>query len=141
MEGMFVDDLVLAAKVACGASSTTRDCSGATGDFGYRTSPPGAVVVAAMPTTSCPCPTRAAVAHLRDAELVLRPEESHLGGFAATHEVLGTCAKPSELERECPRQRPECVAVTLGGDRLAGHGVGQQRSAAVERQQRSSCRW
>ncbi len=31
---------------------------------------------------------RAAVAHLRAAQLGLRPEESHLGGFAATHEVL-----------------------------------------------------
>ncbi|MGO9225768.1 alpha/beta fold hydrolase [Mycobacterium sp.] len=32
---------------------------------------------------------RCAVSHLPDAELVLRPEESHLGGVAAADEVLG----------------------------------------------------
>ena len=32
---------------------------------------------------------QAAAAHLPDAELILRPEESHLGGFAAADEVLG----------------------------------------------------
>lgn len=32
---------------------------------------------------------RCAASHLPDVELVLRPEESHLGGFAAADEVLG----------------------------------------------------
>jgi pimeloyl-ACP methyl ester carboxylesterase len=31
---------------------------------------------------------RAAASHLPKAELVLRPKESHLGGFAAADEVL-----------------------------------------------------
>ena len=32
---------------------------------------------------------QAAVSHLPDVELILRPKESHLGGFAAADDVLG----------------------------------------------------
>lgn len=89
MEGMFVDDLVLAAKG--GLRGIVDDARLFGRDWGFRLGDVAAPVrwwhgdadhIVSLSNA------HAAVAHLRDAELVLRPEESHLGGFAATHEVL-----------------------------------------------------
>ena len=90
MEGMFVDDLALLAK---GRFQAVVDDARLFGrDWGFRL----ADVLGrrcgggtATPTTSCRWrDAEKAVQHLPDAELVLRPEESHLGGFATADEVL-----------------------------------------------------
>ena len=83
---MFIDDIVLAkggfqaiiddadssARLGLPAADVRRRCGGGT----------------ATPTTSSLRDAQAAVDLLPDAELILRTEESHLGGFATADEVL-----------------------------------------------------
>jgi pimeloyl-ACP methyl ester carboxylesterase len=89
MEGMFIDDLVLAAKG--GMRAIVDDARLFGRDWGFRLHEVAAPVrwwhgdADHIVTLT---DAHAAVELLRNAELVLRPSESHLGGFAAAHDVL-----------------------------------------------------
>jgi pimeloyl-ACP methyl ester carboxylesterase len=89
MEGMFIDDLVLAARG--GLRAIVDDARLFGRDWGFRLGDVATPVRwwhgdADRIVTLTDAQT--AVEYLHDAELVLRPEESHLGGFAAADEVL-----------------------------------------------------
>ncbi|MGV0836229.1 alpha/beta fold hydrolase [Mycolicibacterium thermoresistibile] len=89
MEAMFIDDLVLAARG--GLRAIVDDARLFGRDWGFRLADVAAPVrwwhgdsdhIVTLTDA------QKAVERLPDAELVLRPEESHLGGFAAADEVL-----------------------------------------------------
>ena len=89
MEGMFIDDLVLLAKG--GFQAIVDDARLFGRDWGFRLADVKAPVRWWHGDADHIVPlsdAQAAVALLPDAELVLRPEESHLGGFATADEVL-----------------------------------------------------
>jgi pimeloyl-ACP methyl ester carboxylesterase len=89
MEAMFIDDLVLLAKGRFQAIIDDARLFGR--DWGFRLSDVTAPVRWWHGDADNIVPLRdaqAAIDLLPDAELVLRPEESHLGGFATTDEVL-----------------------------------------------------
>lgn len=89
MEGMFIDDLVLLAKGRFQAIVDDARLFGR--DWGFRLEDVAAPVRWWHGDADHIVPLRdaqAAVDLLPDAELVLRPEESHLGGFATADEVL-----------------------------------------------------
>lgn len=90
MEGVFLDDLVLAIKGRCRAIVDDARLFGR--DWGFRLADVSVPVrwwhgdadhIVSLGSA------KLAAGQLPDAELILRPEESHLGGFAATDEVLG----------------------------------------------------
>ena len=89
MEAVFVDDIVLVVKGRCRAMIDDVRLFGR--DWGFRLADVKAPVRwwhgEADPLVSLSA-AQAAVSHLPDAELILRPGESHLGGFAAADEVL-----------------------------------------------------
>ncbi len=90
MEGMFLDDLVLVARGRFQAIVDDVRLFGR--DWGFRLADVKSPVVWWHGDADHIVPldaARAAAATLPDAELVLRPDESHLGGFAAVEEVLG----------------------------------------------------
>ena len=94
-------------RTAAGSSSgprcTTPPCSGGTGASASPTSRCRCAGGTATSIRSCRCPRpRRRTRSCRDVEFHLRPGESHLGGFAAAHEVLEALA---EL-RPDPRRRP-----------------------------------
>ena len=89
MEGMFLDDLVLVARGRFQAIVDDARLFGR--DWGFRLADVKAPVVWWHGDADHIVPlggAQAAAATLPDAELVLRPQESHLGGFAAADEVL-----------------------------------------------------
>src|SRR5271165_5220551 len=89
MEGMFLDDLVLVARGRFQAIVDDARLFGR--DWGFRLADVKAPVVWWHGDADHIVPlggAKAAAATLPDAELVLRPQESHLGGFAAADEVL-----------------------------------------------------
>ena len=89
MEGMFIDDLVLLAKGRFQAIVDDARLFGR--DWGFRLADVSAPVRWWHGDADHIVPLRdaqAAVDLLPDAELVLRSEESHLGGFATADEVL-----------------------------------------------------
>ena len=89
MEGMFIDDLVLVARGRFQAIVDDARLFGR--DWGFRLSDVAAPVRWWHGDADHIVPLRdaqAAIDLLPDAELVLRPEESHLGGFATADEVL-----------------------------------------------------
>jgi pimeloyl-ACP methyl ester carboxylesterase len=89
MEGMFIDDLVLLAKGRFQAMIDDARLFGR--DWGFRLSDVTAPVRWWHGDADNIVPLRdaqAAIDLLPDAELVLRREESHLGGFATADEVL-----------------------------------------------------
>ena len=89
MEGMFIDDLVLLAKGRFQAIVDDARLFGR--DWGFRLADVNAPVRWWHGDADNIVPLAAAqkaVALLPNAELVLRHEESHLGGFATTDEVL-----------------------------------------------------
>ena len=89
MEGMFIDDLVLLAKGRFQAIVDDARLFGR--DWGFRLADVAAPVRWWHGDADNIVPLRdaqAAVDLLPNAELVLRPEESHLGGFASADEVL-----------------------------------------------------
>lgn len=89
MEGMFVDDLVLVARGRWQAIVDDARLFGR--DWGFRLADVSAPVRWWHGDSDNIVPLRdakAAVALLPDAELILRTEESHLGGFATADEVL-----------------------------------------------------
>ena len=90
IEGMFIDDMVLAARGRCRALVDDVRLFGR--DWGFRLTDVK-VPVRWWHGDADPIVTFAdaqkAVARLRDAELILLPDESHLGGFAAADTVLG----------------------------------------------------
>ena len=89
IEGMFVDDLLLAIKGRCQAVIDDLRLFGR--DWGFRL-PDVKVPVRWWHGDADPlvplAAAQAAVSRLPDAELILRPGESHLGGFATADEVL-----------------------------------------------------
>ena len=89
MEGMFVDDLILATRGRLQAIVDDARLFGR--DWGFRLSDVD-VPVRWWHGDSDPIVrlegAQAAIERLPKAELVLRPEESHLGGFATADEVL-----------------------------------------------------
>jgi len=89
IEGMFVDDIVLAIRGRCQAMIDDARLFGR--DWGFRLADVKVPVKwwhgDADPYVSLAA-AQAAVSHLHDAELILRPGESHLGGFATAGEVL-----------------------------------------------------
>lgn len=89
MEAVFVDDVVLVIKGRCQAVIDDVRLFGR--DWGCRLADVQVPVRwwhgDADPLVPLAA-AQAAVAHLPDAELILRPGESHLGGFAKTDEVL-----------------------------------------------------
>jgi pimeloyl-ACP methyl ester carboxylesterase len=89
MEGMFIDDLVLLGKGHFQAFVDDARLFGR--DWGFRLADVAAPVRWWHGDADHIVPLRdaqAAVDLLPDAELVLRSEESHLGGFATADEVL-----------------------------------------------------
>jgi pimeloyl-ACP methyl ester carboxylesterase len=89
MEGMFIDDIVLVAKGAFQAIVDDARLFGR--DWGFRLADVKAPVRWWHGDADNIVPLRyaqAAVELLPDAELILRTEESHLGGFATADEVL-----------------------------------------------------
>ncbi|MBV9090605.1 MAG: alpha/beta hydrolase [Mycobacteriaceae bacterium] len=89
MEGMFVDDIVLVARGRFQAIVDDARLFGR--DWGFRLADVKTPVVWWHGDADHIVPldaAQAAVATLPDAELILRPEESHLGGFATADEVL-----------------------------------------------------
>jgi pimeloyl-ACP methyl ester carboxylesterase len=89
MEAMFVDDLVLLGKGRFQAIVDDARLFGR--DWGFRLADVKAPVRWWHGDADNIVPLRdaqSAVALLPNAQLVLRPDESHLGGFATTDEVL-----------------------------------------------------
>ncbi|MBV8928340.1 MAG: alpha/beta hydrolase [Mycobacteriaceae bacterium] len=90
IEGMFIDDIVLAAKGRFQAMVDDARLFGR--DWGFRLADVN-VPVRWWHGDADPIVTfddaKAAVSHLPNAELVLMPDESHLGGFSSADEVLG----------------------------------------------------
>jgi pimeloyl-ACP methyl ester carboxylesterase len=89
MEGMFVDDVVLVARG--GFQAVIDDARLFGRDWGFRLNDVRAPVRWWHGDADNIVPLRdaqAAVELLPDAELILRPQESHLGGFATADEVL-----------------------------------------------------
>lgn len=89
MEGMFIDDIVLVAKG--GFQAIIDDARLFGRDWGFRLADVKAPVRWWHGDADNIVPLReaqAAVDLLPDAELILRTEESHLGGFATADEVL-----------------------------------------------------
>ncbi len=86
---VFVDDIVLVVKGGCQAVLDDVRLFGR--DWGFRLADVKVPVRwwhgDADPLVPLAA-AQAAVSHLPDAELILRPDESHLGGFAKTDEVL-----------------------------------------------------
>ncbi|MGO9155628.1 alpha/beta fold hydrolase [Mycobacterium sp.] len=89
IEGMFIDDIVLAIKGRCQAVVDDARLFGR--DWGFRLADVNVPVRwwhgDADPLVPLAA-AQAAVSRLPDAELILRPGESHLGGFATADEVL-----------------------------------------------------
>ena len=89
IEGMFIDDIVLFLKGRCQAFVDDARLFGR--DWGFRLADVKVPVRwwhgDADPYVSLAA-AEVAVSHLPDAELILRPGESHLGGFATADEVL-----------------------------------------------------
>jgi pimeloyl-ACP methyl ester carboxylesterase len=89
IEGMFIDDIVLAIKGRCQALVDDARLFGR--DWGFRLADVNVPVRwwhgDADPLVPLAA-AQAAVSRLPDAELILRPGESHLGGFAMVDEVL-----------------------------------------------------
>ena len=89
MEAVFIDDIVLAIKGRCQAVLDDVRLFGR--DWGFRLADVKVPVRwwhgDADPLVPLAA-AEAAVSHLPDAELILRPGESHLGGFAKADEVL-----------------------------------------------------
>jgi pimeloyl-ACP methyl ester carboxylesterase len=89
MEAVFVDDVVLVVRGRCQAVIDDVRLFGR--DWGFRLADVRVPVRwwhgDADPLVPLAA-AQAAVSHLPDAELILRPGESHLGGFAKTDEVL-----------------------------------------------------
>ena len=89
MEAVFVDDIVLAIKGRCQAVIDDVRLFGR--DWGFRLADVKVPVRwwhgDADPLVPLAA-AEAAVSHLPEAELILRPGESHLGGFAKSDEVL-----------------------------------------------------
>ena len=89
MEAMFVDDIVVVIKGRCQAVIDDVRLFGR--DWGFRLTDVKVPVRwwhgDADPLVPLAA-AQAAVSHLPDAELILRPGESHLGGFAKADEVL-----------------------------------------------------
>jgi pimeloyl-ACP methyl ester carboxylesterase len=89
MEAVFVDDIVLVVKARCQAVIDDVRLFGR--DWGFRLAEVKVPVRwwhgDADPLVPFAA-AEAAVSHLPDAELILRPGESHLGGFAKADEVL-----------------------------------------------------
>ena len=89
MEAMFVDDIVVVIKGRCQAVIDDVRLFGR--DWGFRLADVKVPVRwwhgDADPLVPLAA-AQAAVSRLPDAELVLRPGESHLGGFAKADEVL-----------------------------------------------------
>jgi pimeloyl-ACP methyl ester carboxylesterase len=89
MEGMFIDDLVLLAKGPLPGHRRRRPTlRPRLGLPACRRTGAGAVVHGDADHIVPLSDAQAAIALLPDAELVVRPEESHLGGFATADEVL-----------------------------------------------------
>jgi pimeloyl-ACP methyl ester carboxylesterase len=89
MEGMFLDDLALLAKGRFQAFVDDTRLFGR--DWGFRLADVKVPVRWWHGDADPIVPLGAAqtaAAHLPDAELIVRPEESHLGGFATADEVL-----------------------------------------------------
>jgi pimeloyl-ACP methyl ester carboxylesterase len=89
MEGMFIDDIVLVAKG--GFQAIIDDARLFGRDWGFRLADVKAPVRWWHGDADNIVPLRdaqAAVDLLPDAELILRTEESHLGGFATADDVL-----------------------------------------------------
>jgi pimeloyl-ACP methyl ester carboxylesterase len=89
IEGMFVDDVILVARGRFQAIVDDARLFGR--DWGFRLADVKARVVWWHGDADHIVPlaaAEAAVATLPDAELIVRPEESHLGGFAAADEIL-----------------------------------------------------
>jgi pimeloyl-ACP methyl ester carboxylesterase len=89
MEGMFLDDLALLAKGRFQAIVDDARLFGR--DWGFRLADVNVPVRWWHGDADPIVPLGAAqtaAAHLSDAELVVRPEESHLGGFATADEAL-----------------------------------------------------
>ncbi|MBX7432634.1 alpha/beta hydrolase [Mycobacterium sp. Y57] len=89
MEGMFIDDLVLLARG--GFQAIVDDARLFGRDWGFRLADVAAPVRWWHGDADHIVPLRdaqEAVARLADAELVVRPQESHLGGFATADEIL-----------------------------------------------------
>ncbi len=89
IEGMFIDDILLFIKGGCQAFVDDLRLFGR--DWGFRLADVQVPVRwwhgDADPYVPLAA-AQAAVTHLPDAELIVRPGESHLGGFATTDEVL-----------------------------------------------------
>jgi pimeloyl-ACP methyl ester carboxylesterase len=89
MEAVFVDDIVLVVKGRCQAVIDDVRLFGR--DWGFRLADVKVPVRwwhgDADPLVPLAA-VQAAVSHLPESELILRPGESHLGGFAKTDEVL-----------------------------------------------------
>ncbi len=89
MEAVFIDDIVLVVRGRCQAVIDDVRLFGR--DWGFRLADVQVPVRwwhgDADPLVPLAA-AQAAVSHLSDAELILRPGESHLGGFAAADEVL-----------------------------------------------------
>lgn len=89
MEGMFLDDLIVVARGRFQAIVDDARLFGR--DWGFRLADVKAPVRWWHGDADHIVPldaAQAAVATLPDAELILRPQESHLGGFATADEVL-----------------------------------------------------
>jgi len=89
MEAMFIDDLVLLAKG--GFQAIVDDARLFGRDWGFRLADVTAPVRWWHGDADHIVPLRdaqAAVAMLGEAELIVRPQESHLGGFATADEIL-----------------------------------------------------
>ena len=89
MEAVFVDDILLVVK--CPLPGHGQRCSPSGRDWGFRLADVKVPVRwwhgDADPLVPLAA-AQAAVSHLPNAELILRPGESHLGGFAKADEVL-----------------------------------------------------
>ncbi len=89
IEGMFIDDILLFVKSGCQAFIDDARLFGQ--DWGFRLADVKVPVRwwhgDADPLVPLAA-AQAAVALLPDAELILRPGESHLGGFATADEIL-----------------------------------------------------
>jgi pimeloyl-ACP methyl ester carboxylesterase len=89
IEGMFIDDIRLFIRGGCQAFIDDARLFGR--DWGFRLADVKVPVRwwhgDADPYVSLAA-AQAAVSHMHDAELILRPGESHLGGFATADEVL-----------------------------------------------------
>jgi pimeloyl-ACP methyl ester carboxylesterase len=131
IEAMFIDDIVHA---AAGRFQALLDDARLFGvDWGFRLADVEVPVKwwhGDADSIISLADAQAAAAHLADVELLLMPDESHLGGFDKADNVLAFLASHLTPEKDSPRPAGDDDAVTTAGLGLVHGGVGGENHVA-----------